>query len=523
MQTLWQDLRYALRMLAKSRGFTAVRIALGAGRGRLVRQMLTESIVLSLLGGTLGFLLSVWVTAAVLHAVPAGIPRLDEVSVDSRVLFFTLLLSLATGVFFGIFPALQASQANVIDALKEAGRTGSAGRGHRRLRDALVTAEVGISLVLLVGAGLMGKSLYEVVRADGGIAPEGVLTARFSLPDASYKDDAKRRAFLNQVTTKLRTLPGIEAVGVKNPLLGSSQDGYGINGRPLPDPGQYPSTDIGRVTPDAMHAMGMRLLTGRFFTEHDDENAAHVCIIDESFAKQNFPGENPLGKQIFLGGPPPSGKKPDWLTVVGIVAHVKNYGVDQPSRVETYVPEAQNPSGGGTLLVRTAADPASLAGSVREAVHSFAPDVPLYNVRPLDEIISENSASRRLAVVLISAFAALALTLAAVGIYGVMAYTVAQRSHEIGVRMAMGAAPGAVRRMIVGQGLRLALVGIIGGPLFSLAVTHFIASLLFRVSVFDGETFVAGAVILSIIVLVSTWVPARRASRVDPIVALRYE
>jgi putative ABC transport system permease protein len=546
LDAIVEDVRPSLLVLATSVGFVlliacanianllltraterhrelAVRIALGAGRGRLIRQMLTESIVLSLLGGTLGFLLSVWITVVLLHAVPAGIPRLDEVSVDSRVLLFTLILSLATGVFFGIFPALQASQANVNDALKEGGRTGSAGRGHRRLRDALVTAEVGISLILLVGAGLMGKSLYEVVRADGGIVPEGVLTARFSLPDSSYKDDAKRRAFLNQVTIKLRMLPGVEAVGVKNPLLGNSQEGYAVSGRPLPEPGQYPSTDIGRVTPDAMRAMGMRLLTGRFFTEHDDENAAHVCIIDESFAKQNFPDENPLGKQISLGGPPAAGQKRDWLVVVGIVAHVKNYGVDQPSRVEAYVPEAQNTSGGGTILVRTTGDPSSLAGAVTEAVHSFAPNVPLYNVRPLDEIISENSASRRLAVVLISAFAALALTLAAVGIYGVMAYTVTQRSHEIGVRMAMGAAPGTVHRMIVGQGLRLALVGIVGGLLFSLAMTRFIASLLFRVSAFDRETFLAGAVILSIIVLVSTWVPARRASRVDPIIALRYE
>jgi putative ABC transport system permease protein len=321
----------------------------------------------------------------------------------------------------------------------------------------------------------------------------------------------------------LRTLPGVEAVGVKNPLLGNSQTAYVINGRPLPEPGQYPSTDIGRVTADAMRAMGMRLLTGRFFTEHDDENAVHVCIIDESFAKVNFPGENPLGRQISLGGPPAAGQRRDWLTVVGIVAHVKNYGVDQPSRVETYVPDFQSTSGGGTILVRTTGDPANLAGPVREAVRSFAPDVPLYNVRPLDEIISENSASRRLAVVLISAFAALALTLAAVGIYGVMAYSVTQRSHEIGVRMAMGAAPGAVRRMIVGQGLRLALVGIITGLLVSLAMAHFISSLLFRVSAFDRGTFVGGAVMLSIIVLVSTWVPARRASRVDPIVALRYE
>jgi putative ABC transport system permease protein len=501
----------------------AVRIALGAGRGRLIRQMLTESIVLALLGGTLGFLLSVWVTVVLVHAVPAGIPRLDEVSVDSRVLLFTLVLSLLTGLFFGIFPALQASQANVTDALKEGGRTGSASPGHRRLRNILVAAEVGISLVLLVGAGLMGKSLYEVIRADGGILSENVLTARFSLPDASYNDDTKRRVFFNQVTMKLKALPGVQSVGIRNPMLGGWQSAYAIEGRPLPEPGRYPSTDVGRVTPDAMQAMGMRLLSGRFFTDHDDENAAHVCIIDESFAKENFPTENPLGKQISIGGPRAAGQKPDWLTVVGIVAHVKNYGVDQPSRVETYLPEAQNISDGGTILVRTAGDPVALASTVREVVHSVAPDVPLYNVRPLEETISDSSASRRLSVILISAFAALALTLAAVGIYGVMAYTVTQRSHEIGVRMAMGAAPSTVRRMIAGQGLRLALIGIIVGLVVALAMTHFLASLLFRVSAFDAETFVAGAAILSIIVLVSIWFPARRASRVDPMIALRYE
>jgi predicted permease len=501
----------------------AVRIALGAGRGRLIRQMLTESIVLSLLGGTLGFLLSLWVTVVLVHAVPAGIPRLDEVSVDRRVLLFTFVLSVVTGIFFGVFPALQASHADVNDALKEGGRTGSAGRHHRRLRDVLVAAEVGVSLVLLVGAGLMGKSLYQVIRADGGILPEHVLTARFSLPDASYKDEAKRRAFFNQVTTKLRALPGVESVGIRNPMLGGWQSAYVIEGRPLPEPGNYPSTDVGRVTPDAMRAMGMRLMSGRFFTDHDDQNGAHVCIIDETFAQQNFPGESPLGKQISIGGPPTAGQKRDWLTVVGIVAHVKNYGVDQPSRVETYLPQAQNTSGGGTILVRTAGDPSSLASPVQDVFHSVAPDVPLYNVRPLEEIISDSSASRRLAVVLISSFAALALSLAAVGIYGVMAYSVTQRNHEIGVRMAMGAAPGAVSRMIVRQGLRLAFVGITAGLLVSLIMTHFIASLLFRVSAFDIETFLAGAALLSIIVLFSTWFPARRASRVDPIIALRYE
>jgi putative ABC transport system permease protein len=258
----------------------AVRVALGATRARLIRQVLTESVLLSLAGGVLGLLLAVWVTAALVHATPAGVPRMNEVSADSWVLSFTLGLSVLTGIVFGIFPALQASRADVQVTLQEGGRTGTAGSRRTRLRDFLVAAEVAISLVLLVGAGLMAKSLFRVLEADGGINTSHVLTARFSTPDAKYDDDAKRRRFVEQLVAKVQLLPGVQTAGFKSPLLGGWQNAYMIDGRPAPQPGQYPSTDMGRVTPDAMSAMGMHLQRGRFFDDHDNENSQLVCIID---------------------------------------------------------------------------------------------------------------------------------------------------------------------------------------------------------------------------------------------------
>jgi len=501
----------------------AVRVALGATRGRLIRQVLTESVLLSIGGGVLGLFLAVWVTAALVHATPAGVPRINEVSADGSVLSFTLGLSILTGIVFGLFPALQASRADVQVTLQEGGRTGTAGSGRTRLRDFLVAAEVAVSLVLLVGAGLMTKSLFRVLEADGGINPSNVLTARFSTPDAKYSDDAKRRTFVTQLIAKVQSLPGVQAAGFKSPLLGGWQNAYLLEGRPAPQPGQYPSTDMGRVTPDAMRAMGMRLLRGRFFDNHDDEKSPRVCIIDESFVKLNFPEEDPLGKQLSIGGPPPPGRQPDWMTIVGVVAHVKNYGVDQPSRVETYVPEAQIPSGGGTMVIRSMSNPATLTSGIRAAVAALDADVPLYEVRPLEDIVNENTASRRLSVVLLGSFAMLALVLAGVGVYGVMAYVVTQRGQEIGIRMALGAHHKDILGMVLRQGLRLALIGIAIGLGGALVLTRVIGSLLFHVNALDAETFALGAVMLSAIVLLACYLPARRATRVDPLVALRYE
>src|SRR5216684_2497699 len=456
----------------------AVRVALGATRGRLVRQMLTESVLLSLAGGILGLFMAVWITAALVSATPRGVPRMDEASADLRVLSFTLGLSLATGIFFGIFPALQASRAEVNATLQEGGRTGTAGSKRTHLRDFLVAAEVAISLMLLVGAGLVTKSLWRVLEADGGIDPANVLTARFATPDAKYETEVKRRAFVAQLVAKVQSLPGVQSAGFKNPLLGGWQSAYSIDGRPAPKPGQYPSTDMGRVTPDAMRAMGMRLLRGRFFDDHDNEKSQLVCIIDETFAKQEFPNEEPLGKRL---------------------------------------------AGGGNIVVRSTGDPAALTSGIRAAVRSLDPDVPLYDVRSMEDIVSENTASRRLSVVLIGSFAVLALVLAGVGVYGVMAYVVTQRRHEIGIRMALGANQKNILEMVLRQGLRLALVGIAGGLAGALALTRFLSSMLFQVSALDLETFALGAIGLGLVLLLACCLPARRATHVDPLVALRYE
>ena len=500
----------------------AVRTALGATRGRLIRQMLTESVLLSLAGGILGFFMAVWITAALVHTTPRGVPRMDEATADLSVMSFTLGLSFVTGIFFGIFPALQASRAEVNATLQEGGRTGTAGSKRTHVRDFLVAAEVAISLMLLVGAGLMTKSLLRVLEADGGIDPTNVLTARFATPEAKYETDIKRRAFVAQLVVKVQSLPGVQFAGFKSPLLGGSQTAYAIDGRPAPKPGQYPSTDTGRVSPDAMRALGMRLLRGRFFDDHDNEKSQFVCIIDETLA-QEFVNEEPLGKRLSFGGPPAPGKQPVWMTIVGVVAHVKNYGVDQASRVETYTPQAQMPSGGGTIVVRSSGDPAALTSGIRAAVRSVDPDVPLYDVRSMEDIVSENTASRRLSVVLIGSFAVLALVLAGVGVYGVMAYVVTQRRHEIGIRMALGANQRNILEMVLRQGLRLAVLGIAGGLAGALALTHFLSSMLFHVSALDVETFLLGAIGLGLVLLLACCLPARRATRVDPLVALRYE
>ncbi|MGA2421804.1 MAG: ABC transporter permease [Candidatus Acidiferrum sp.] len=501
----------------------SVRMALGAGRARLVRQLLTESMLLSLAGGLLGLLFAQWTTSALLRFVPPSIPRLNEISADRGVLAFSLVVSILTGILFGIFPALQASRADIHDALKEGGRGFTGGAGKRHARDLLVAAEVACTLILLVGAGLLTKSLWNVLRADSGVQPAHVLTARLALPDVKYQDAAKRRIFIQQLVAKVQDIPGVDAAGFKDPLLGNWQTSFVIDGRPMPPPGQSPEADMGRLTPDAMRTVGMRLLRGRFFTDHDDENTQRVCIIDNTFAKQYFANQDPLGNRISMGGEPKPGNDAHWLTIVGVVSHVKNYGVDQPSRVEAFLPNAQEPTYGGSIVVRSVRDDGSLAFAIRSAVQSLDPDLPIFDVRPFPDIIAENSASRRLSVLLIGSFAFLALLLSAVGICGVVSYLVTQRYQEIGIRMALGAAARDVLSMVLLQGARMASVGIAVGLIVSLALTRLITSMLFEVGALDVTTFAAGVAAISLLVLFACWLPARRATRVDPLVALRYE
>jgi putative ABC transport system permease protein len=501
----------------------AVRAALGASRGRLVRQLLTESVLLAIVGGALGLLLAGWAGDALVTAAPANIPRIQEVSMDRGVLAFTLCVSIFTGLFFGMFPALHISRTDLHETLKEGGRGGSAGLGRQRMRSALVVGEVAISIVLLVGAGLMLKSLYNVLHADGGIDSRGVLTASLTLPEAEFKDDTQRRQFIQQLVEKLKAIPGVEAAGFKLPLLGGWQTAFIIEGRPIPQPGQFLSTDYGRITPDTLRAMGIRLLRGRYFTDQDNENAPLVCIIDETMASSQWPAEDPLGKRIALGGLPPAGQPTKWITVVGVARHVKHYGVDQPSRVELYIPAAQRSSTGGWLVLRTARDPASLAPAMREAVKSINPNVPLFAVRPMEEIVSDSTAPRRLSVLLLGAFAALALVLAAIGIYGVMSYFVIQRSHEIGIRMALGAQREDILRLVVRQGLGLAALGLAIGLGASLYLSRFLTTQLFGVQTKDAGTYATIPLLLALVALAACYIPARRATKVDPMLALRYE
>jgi putative ABC transport system permease protein len=368
----------------------------------------------------------------------------------------------------------------------------------------------------------MLRSFLQLLQADPGFRPARVLTLQISLPQTKYNEPAKSRAFFQQVIQNVKSQPGVELVGSCAPLLGGWQTSFSIAGRPAPPPGQIPSTDITRVSPDYFKAIGVRLLKGRYFTEQDADGTLPVCIVDETMAKAYWPNEDPIGKQMRLGGPSPQNDSP-WMTVVGVVAHVKNYGVDQDSRVETYVPYLQSPVGFATLVLRARLDPASMTSAVRTGVRAVDSDVPLYGVRLLEDIVADNTAPRRLAALLLGMFAVVALILAAVGIYGVMSYSVTQRTHEIGIRMALGAQRRDVVRLVVGQGLTLAVIGVAFGLAAAFALTRFISTLLFRVSATDPVTFGALSLLLASVAMLASYFPARRATRVDPLVALRYE
>ena len=500
----------------------AIRKALGAGRWRLARQLLTESVLLAFLGGIFGLLIAWWTTRGLASAASGAVPRIADVSVDGWVLCFTLGLSVLTGVIFGVFPVLHSSHADVNDALKENSAGSGTGKVRKRLREVLVVGELAISLVLLVGAGLTLESLFHVLRTDPGFKPDGVLTARFSLPDVKYKTDDQRRQLVARLTEKLASIPGVQAAGFKNPLLGGWQNSFAIGGRPLPDPEHLPSAEMSRVSPGALEAMNSELLRGRFFTQGDSENTPKVCIIDDRLAGQYWPGEDPVGKPVLMDEPKP-GEQPPVTTVVGVIHEIKNYGVDQPVLPEIFVPYAQRPGSGGNLVVRSTADASAITNAMRAAAQSLDPDLPVYDVRTLESFVAENVAPRRLSVLLLSLFAGLALALATVGIYGVMSYSVTQRHREIGIRMALGAQTGDVLTLVVRQGTWLAAAGVGIGLIAALGATRLIARLLFGIQPSDPLTFITVALLLSMVALVASYIPARRAARIDPMVALRYE
>jgi len=498
----------------------AVRLALGARRSRVLRQLLTESVLLSLLGAVAGVLLGYLGLQALLASLPANVPRADEVQVDLAVLLVTAALAVLTGLAFGIVPAWRTLGVKLHEPLKEAGR-GSVGPGQHRVRNGLVIAEVSMALVLLVGAGLMLRSFYRVLHADAGFRPEGLVIASVALPETGYGDHPKRAVLFDKVLAELKARPGVKAAAATLPLLGGWQSGFSVEGKPEPPPGQRPSADIARVSPDYFSVMGIRVLAGRVFEERDREQAPKVCVVDETFARTHWPGESPLGKRVKFGAL--SNPDSPWMEVVGEVAHVKNYGVDEKSRVELYLPYLQSSGGGFTLVVRTESAAAVAADGIRAAMRAADPELPLHQIRALDELVAERSAERRLAAQLISVFATLALVLAAVGIYGVMSYAVAQRTQEIGIRMALGAGEESILQMVLRNGATLALAGVAIGLAAALLLARLISSLLFQTSAADPPTFgIVPLLLLAVALLASYW-PARRAARVDPMTALRHE
>jgi predicted permease len=502
----------------------AVRQALGVSRWRLIRQLLTESAVLGLLSGVIGLLLGYWALHLLATLSATSFPRVVEAHMDFRVLAFTLLVSLATGILFGLAPAFS-SRHVTHDALKEGGRGGTAGASSQRLRGLLVVAEVALSLTLLVGAGLLIRSFLRLQEVDTGFRSEGVLTMRISLPEEKYAKIEQTRVFYRELLDRVRRLPGVDAAGGASglPLSGTGWSGTTtVDSRAVQPKDASPEADQRPVFPGYFEALGIPLVRGRYFEQRDNEKGAPVAIIDETMAKTYWPNEDAIGKHIKEGEL--KSTRP-WRTIVGVVRHVRYRTLESPSRVEFYWPYDQTSFAldSMSLAIHTSSDPRSLAGVVERQVQGLDPDQPVYRIRTMSELMSESMGRRRLSMFLLAIFAGVALALAAVGIYGIMSYSVAQRAHEVGIRMALGARSSDVLRMVLGQSLGLTVAGIVAGLLGSLALTNFLSSLLFDVKATDATTFLLVAVILAVVALVASLVPAYRATTVDPVDALRQE
>ncbi len=498
----------------------AIRSALGAGRARIIRQLLVESLLLASLGGALGFLLSYWMVDLLVNFSPSGTPRLDEIVVDRRVLGFSLVTTILTGLLFGLVPAWQISRTDLNQSLRDSGKGVLSAPGSHRALSLMVIAETALALILLIGAGLLMKSFMQLQRVDPGFNPKGVLTAFINLPRSGYPEPQKITEFYSRVLERVKALPGVQSAGVVStlPMGGLNNDtSFVIEGRPAPPSNQQPAAWYNSVSQDYFSTMATPLRAGRWFTGSDNEQSPKVAIINETFVRRYFPNENPLGKRIGNG-------RPDgWREIVGVIADVRHFGLTEDSRPSMYFPDRQVPSPRMFLVVRTTTDPSGLAPALRGAVAAIDNNLAVAAVKTMEKITAESIATPRFTLLLFGIFSALALVLAAAGIYGVMSYAVAQRSHEIGVRMALGARIGDVLRMVIGQGMRLVLIGAGIGLAGAFALTRLMKSLLFGVNATDPPTFVLIALLLALVALVACYLPARRATKVDPMTALRCE
>jgi putative ABC transport system permease protein len=498
----------------------AVRAALGAGRLRLFRQLLTETMLLSVTGGALGLLLALWCVDALVALNPGQLPTAQTVPLDAHVLLFTLLLAGLTGVLFGIVPALQLSKPDLYHALKEAGRTTGEGGGHGRLRGLFVVSQVALSLVLLVGTGLLLNSFYRVVRVNPGFAPENLLTMEYRLPRNKYQKPEQQWAFHHEVVERIRQVPGVRAAAVVRalPFSGNgSIQSFTLPDRPAPAPGRELKANFNTAGVGYFETVGIPLIKGRTFNEQDQPDGPRVVVINQLMARKLWPDADPVGKQLHFTDMNVT------ATIVGVVGNAKQYELNEPAQAQIYDCYAQDPGIFGTLVVRTQVEPLSLAQAVKQAVWSVDRDQPVWKIRTVEYLMTVNVASQRFVLYLMLSFALLALLLTALGIYGVISYTVNLRTHEIGVRMALGASARDVLRLVLRQGLVLALLGIGVGLCGAFVVTRFLSKMLFGVGALDPLTFAAVAVVLLFVTLVACYIPARRATRVDPMIALRYE
>jgi len=509
----------------------AVRAALGASRPRLILQLLTESLLLALTGGVLGSLVAMWSVDALLALNPVYLPGAERIGVDGRVLAFTLLASIVTGALFGLAPAWRASKVDLTTALKDGARTASESKGSRRLRDALVVAEIALSLVLLTGAALLLHSFWRMRQADPGFDPRNVLTFRISLSYQKY-EAAKAGEFFRRLQSRLQTIPGVRAAANVFPLplnderefddLEAILDArFEIEGRTL-RPNDRPHYDPRTVQPEYFRAMGIRLLGGRDFDERDRDGRAPVAIINEAMARRYFAGEDPIGKRIRLSSLVTPKDQP-MRQIVGVVGDVKHRGVTAEARPEVYVPFAQAPFQEMFVAVKTDSDPASVTSAVRAAVLELDREQPIFNVKTMEQRLGQSVAGQRFNTLLLAIFAGLALLLAAVGLYGALSYAVAERTHELGVRLALGAQSRDVLRLVIGHGLKLVAIGLLIGLVGAVALTRLLGGLLFGVSATDPLTFFVVALLLVVVAVVACYLPARRATKVDPMVALRAE
>ncbi|HEV2802101.1 MAG TPA: ABC transporter permease [Pyrinomonadaceae bacterium] len=506
----------------------AIRTALGAGRMRIIRQLLTESLLLSLMGGAVGLLFSLWGIDALLAALPEDVPRLlvSRIGLNTSVLGFTLAVSILTGLLFGLAPALQASKSNLNESLKDGGRT-SAGASRQRMRNLLVVAEVALSLLLLVSAGLLIKSFSQLQKIELGFDPSNVLTLRVPLPEARYKEYGQVDNFWNELLRRVRALPGVESAGLTRglPMNGGIESGVMLEGQEGTSQRDMTVAVNLFAEPGYFKTMNMQLLQGRFLSEQDTKDAPMVVMVDDMFVTRFFPNGDAIGKRLRIGG-----DRAPLRQIVGVFKHIKHYGPDEEGRVEVFTPYKQVPpeffamsNRNLWLAVKTKGDPTSLAPAIRNEVQQIDKDQPISNVGTMEQIVASTVAPQKFATWLLAVFAGAAMLLAAIGIYGVMAYSVTQRTHEIGIRMALGAGRRDVLRMVVSQGMKLAFIGVALGLVGAIGLTRLMSSLLYGVSATDPLTYGGVSVLLASVALLACLLPARKATKVDPMIALRYE